>query len=153
MELPVEDQELRDVGVLLDAVLELLEPGEVLVGEVRDALGHGEGLEPFAHPVHHVDLVTVQPRHPRAAPGLVLGETLCLQDPQRLADREPARTEALGDLLLADPLPRADVAGQDRVAQEARDPGARGAFRYVDRVGAAHDASPPAARSNALPPG
>ena len=108
---------------------------------------------PHARRRRGADLVAAQSRHPRAPPRLVLGQPLCLQDAQRLAHRQPARAEALGDLLLADPLPRADVAGQDRLAQEVRDPGAGRPLRYVDRVGAVHEASSSVARSNALPPG
>ena len=67
---------------------------------------------------------------------LVLGQPLCLQDAQRLAHRQPARAEALGDLLLPDPLARADVAGQDRLAQVVRDPRAGRPRPVVDRVGA-----------------
>jgi hypothetical protein len=48
---------------------------------------------------------------------LVLDETLGLQHPQRLAHRQSAGAEVVGDLRLAHALTGLDLAGKDGAAQ------------------------------------
>ena len=86
-----------------------------------------ERLEALAHLVDDVDLVLAEPRDPRALVRLVLGEALGLEHPQRLAHRQPARAEPLRDVLLPDPVAGPESPVQDLLAEERRDPGARGA--------------------------
>jgi hypothetical protein len=90
---------------------------------VRDALADRQLLELLTHPVDDVDLVHGQAGHAGALVPLVLGEPLRLEDPQRLAHRQPAGTQALGDLLLADPLTGCDLAAEDGPAQVVGHPG------------------------------
>jgi hypothetical protein len=137
VELAVELQEIGDGGARplrnrLDPLLQLGQCPQVVEVELGDALADGELLELLAHPVDDVDLVHGQAGHPGALVPLVLGEPLGLEDPQRLAHRQPAGTQPLGDLLLPDPLARADLAAEDRAAQVVGDPGAGRPHRRPD---------------------
>jgi hypothetical protein len=124
---PVEDEELAEVVVPHDALMDVGELGDSRVAEVGQRLGQRQRLQSLAHPVKNVELCRVEPGTRAPLFAAVLGEAFGLEDPQRLAHRQPAGAEPLGDLLLPDPLPGSDLAGEDRVAQVRSDARAGGA--------------------------
>jgi hypothetical protein len=121
VKLAVEGDELLDVDAAFDLVLDLVEPQQIARRQERQALGQRQRLELFPHLVHDVDLVHGEPRHPGALVGLLLDQALGGEHLQRLADREPAGAELLGDVLLADPLAGADASAEDGAAQVGGD--------------------------------
>src|SRR5450756_1415203 len=154
VELAVQLQEPADCGVDLDLFLELPQAAQLHLGEVRNALAQRERLEALAHLVDGVHLVRAQPGDPGTLVRLVLDEPLGLEHAQRLADRQPAGTQELGDLFLPDALAGSDVAAEDCRAQVVRDPLAgRGGQRTEAGGCRAHRGVTCACRSKALPSG
>ena len=121
VELPVEVEEGATSSLASISVLEVRQLALLLGGQVREAQPKREGLDPLAHLVDDVQLGPVERRHARTLVHLELGQSLGLEHPQRLTDRQPARPEVLGDLLLPDLAPRRDLPTEDRLAQVRRD--------------------------------
>ena len=90
---------------------------DLALGQVLEAEDQGERLEPLAHPVEDVDLLEIEHGDASAAVGQQLGESLGLQDAQRLAHRQPAGAEPGGDVVLTEPRAGGDLPGQDLLAQ------------------------------------
>src|SRR5882762_3238012 len=67
VELAVEAEEAVDVPVLLDLLLDLLQPRHCCGRQVRDALGECQGFDTFTDLVDALALGHVHLRHPRTA--------------------------------------------------------------------------------------
>jgi hypothetical protein len=143
VELAVEHDELADVGHILDPGLELGQPVQLILAQPGDALNERERLQAFPHLIQNLDIVHPELGHPGAPVGLVVGQPLGLQDPQRLADRKSAGPQPLGHLCLPDPLAGDDLPVEYRVPQVGGD-------TFAGRFRIRHGGSPPV-RSNALP--
>ncbi len=68
-----------------------------------------------------VSVIGVDPADRRSVVGLRRDEALVLEGAERLADGDPARTEDLRELLLAQPGSRLEHAGHDGAAQCSKD--------------------------------
>ncbi len=145
VELAVEHEEAREVVVVLDLRLDVGQPFQLALVQVRDALDEGERLEPLAHLVDERHLVHVEHGHSGALVGLQLDKPFGREHPQRLTHRKPADPEPLGDLLLPDAVARGNLTVKDPRAQVSDNVGAeRPSGRDLSRTGGCGHRSPPA---------
>lgn len=109
----VEREESFRIVVAFDLTLDLLEPGDVIAGKVGDALRKSKRFKAFADFVHRLAAGQVELGHPGTAVGLECDQSLVLQDSQRLAHRNAACAELVGDVLLPDPLTGLQLPGKN----------------------------------------
>ena len=129
MELPVEGDEVLEVGGALHAGCEGVELVDRRLVEVRHAVAQEERLDAFAHLIHLLALGKAQPTHPGTRVRHEGHEPFAFEHPQRLAHGEPARAVPVGEVFLANARARLELAREDRAAQVVRDAGTRRAVR------------------------
>ena len=115
------DDPLGGMRVSTDQLGRLTGLLDLLVGDVGDALGQGERLEPLPQLVDLLALGEVELGDPGAAVRADDHQPLGLELPQCLADRDPADAELLRHRLLADRGACLEHAVVDCLAQPARD--------------------------------
>src|SRR6476646_4298227 len=104
MEFAIKGEEPVNIGPTVYLGLESLEALNVGVRQVRYAFGDCQGLDTFTNLINIETFLAVKFGDPGSAVRPQSDQPFGLQDPQCLADREPAGSETGGDLLLHDPL-------------------------------------------------
>lgn len=121
VEFPVELEELRDVGVLLDARLEFLQSRMLFDREDIDTLLQSQRLQALTHSIQHAHLVHVQQWYTRTAVHGDLSQTLEFEHPKRFTHRHTAGAQPGGDLFLTDALTRLDVPTENLISKVGGD--------------------------------
>src|SRR5204862_2000062 len=96
-----------------EEALRVVQAPQLVVADPRRRELGGESLELGAHLVRLADLPRRRPAHDRPAVRLELDDAARLQLAQRLADGCPRHAELARERLLAQALPRGELAGED----------------------------------------
>jgi hypothetical protein len=161
VELPVEHEESFDVvGVDLDLGLDLLQLLDVGRGQVRERLAEQQGLQLLAHPIAELAVAQRHRGHPGPGVRLESDQAGRLEDAQRLAHRQAARAQLVGDLVLDDARAGRESSVEDALAHLVGDTAAgnrrrRGCLNHLDppAVGSPNHLNASGSRSKALPSG
>ena len=90
-------------------------------GQMRGSMAQRQNLKRGAHGGDLLDLVQIKARHPDTLARLADRQPLRLEPAERLAHGDVAGAEFLGDMVLTQPGPRLDLAGDDAIGQHAAD--------------------------------
>ena len=90
---------------------------------MRCGMAERQRFEDCAHFGDLLRLVGPEPRDPDAAPGFAFDQPLRFELTEGFAHRHMAGAEFLGNVILTQPLPGVDPAGDDALGQSAGDAG------------------------------